>query len=87
MDITTMKKDAEFCVASVRPRVAGVLIGGRLAAAQLSLQGIAPSSATVIGGQVGGFAPVRGDVSVAARMVATYKNPDVVRSRSGRPPV
>lgn len=87
MDNTTMKKDAAFCVASVRPRVAGVLVAVRLAAAQLSLQGIAPSSATLIGSQVGGSAPVRGDVAVDTRMFATYKNPDVVRSRSGRPPV
>ena len=87
MDITTMEKDAEFCVASVRPRVAGVLIGGRLAAAQLSLPGIALSCATAVGGQVVSSAPVRGDVSVATRSFATYNTPDVVRSRSGRPPV
>jgi hypothetical protein len=87
MDITTMTKDAAFCVASVRPRVAGVLMGGRLVAAQLPLQGIAPSSAAVIGGRVVGFAPVRGDVTVEARTSATYTTPAVVRSRSGRPPV
>ncbi len=86
MDITTMTKDAAFCVASVRPRVAGVLTAGRLAAAQLSIQGTAPS-ATVIGAPVGGLAPVRGDVSVAGRTFATSTTPDVVRSRSGRPPV
>ncbi|MCU1538570.1 MAG: hypothetical protein JWP82_2921 [Humibacillus sp.] len=86
MDNTTMTKDAASCVASVRPRIAGVLVAGRLAAAQLAYQGTAPSVATLMGGWAG-VAPVSGGVSVADRTSATFKTSDVVRSCSGRPPV
>ncbi len=86
MDNTTMTMNAVTCVASVRPRVAGPV---RLADALRTDQGITVSTAALAGGRVAGFgAPVMGEVSISAlTFVATYKTPDVVRSRSGRPPV
>ena len=86
MDNTTMTMNAVSCVLSVRPRVAGPV---RLAAAFLMDQGTTPSVAALTGDRVVGFgALVKGQVSVDVRAIApTYKTPDVVRSRSGRPPV
>jgi len=86
MDNTTMTMNAANCVLSVRPRIAGPV---RLAAALLMDQGITLSVATTTDVRV---APVgagfQGQVSDEVRTVApTYKTLDVVRSRSGRPPV
>jgi hypothetical protein len=86
MDNTTMTMNAVTCVLSVRPRIAGPV---RLAAAFLMDQGTTLSVAAHTGDRVVGFgALVKGQVSVDVRTIApTYKTPDVVRSRSGRPPV
>jgi hypothetical protein len=86
MDITTMTMNAASCVLSVRPRVAGPI---RLADARHEGQGTTVSIAAVQGGRVADFrAPFMGDVSVLRRTSApAYKTTDVVRSRSGRPPV
>jgi hypothetical protein len=86
MDNTTMTMNAVSCVLSVRPRIAGPV---RLAAAFLMDQGTTLPVAALTGDRVVGFgALVKGQVSVDVRAIApTYKTPDVVRSRSGRPPV
>ncbi|GAB3877400.1 hypothetical protein [Terrabacter terrigena] len=86
MDITTMTMNAATCVLSVRPRAAGQI---RLADSTFEAQGTTVSVAAVMGGRVAGFrAPITGDVSVLGRTSASaYKTIDVVRSRSGRPPV
>jgi len=86
MDNTTMTMNAVSCVLSVRPRIAGPV---RLAAAFLMDQGTTLSAASLT---VGRIAPIGagflGLVSDEVRTVApTYKTLDVVRSRSGRPPV
>ena len=86
MDNTTMTMNAVSCVLSVRPRIAGPV---RLAAALLMDQGTTLSAASR---RVGRIAPIGagfvGQVSDEVRTVApTYKTLDVVRSRSGRPPV
>jgi len=85
MDITTMTMNAVSCVLSVRPRVAGPI---RLAHSTFEGQGTAVS-ASVQGARVADLrAPITGDVSVLGRTFApAYKTTDVVRSRSGRPPV
>lgn len=86
MDITTMTMNAATCVLSVRPRAAGQI---RLADSTFEAQGTTVSVAAVMGGRVADFrAPITGDVSVLGRTSApAYKPTDVVRSRSGRPPV
>ena len=86
MDNTTMTMNAVTCVLSVRPRIAGPV---RLAAAFLMDQGTTLSVAAHTGDRVVGFgAPFQGQVSDEVRTIApTYKPIDVVRSRSGRPPV
>ncbi|GAB2756223.1 hypothetical protein ACXR8F_01425 [Terrabacter sp. AAH1] len=86
MDITTMTMNAATCVLSVRPRAAGQI---RLADSTFEGQGTTVSVAAVMGGRVADFrAPITGDVSVLGRTSApAYKTTDVVRSRSGRPPV
>jgi hypothetical protein len=87
MDNTTMTMSAVSCVLSVRLRpTAGDV---RLAATRAPKQGTAVSIAAVMGGRVADFrAPIQGDVSVAGLTFApAYTSLDVVRSRSGRPPV
>lgn len=86
MDITTMTMNAATCVLSVRPRAAGQI---RLADFTFGAQGTTVSVAAPMGGRVGDFrAPITGDVSVLGLTSApAYKTIDVVRSRSGRPPV
>jgi hypothetical protein len=86
MDITTMTMNAATCVLSVRPRAAGQI---RLADSLFEGQGTTVSIAAVMGGRVADFrAPITGDVSVLGLTSApAYKTIDVVRSRSGRPPV
>ena len=86
MDNTTMTMNAVTCVNSVRPRIAGPV---RLAAAFLMDQGTTLPVAALTGDRVVGFgARFQGQVSDEVRTVApTYKTLDVVRSRSGRPPV
>ncbi|MFM6852252.1 MAG: hypothetical protein ACKOVB_24440 [Terrabacter sp.] len=86
MDITTMTMNAATCVLSVRPRAAGQI---RLADSTFEAQGTTVSVAAVMGGRVADFrAPITGDVSVLGLTSApAYKPIDVVRSRSGRPPV
>ena len=86
MDITTMTMNAATCVLSVRPRAAGQI---RLADTRDMGQGTTVSIAAVMGGRVADFrAPITGDVSVLGLTSApAYKTIDVVRSRSGRPPV
>ncbi|NUO91491.1 MAG: hypothetical protein HOQ18_11830 [Dermatophilaceae bacterium] len=86
MDITTMTMNAATCVLSVRPRAAGQI---RLADSTFEAQGTTVSVAAVMGGRVADFrAPITGDVSVLGLTSApAYKTIDVVRSRSGRPPV
>jgi hypothetical protein len=86
MDNTTMTINAVSCVTSVRPRIAGPV---RLAAAFVMDQGTTLPVAALAGDRLVGFgAPVKGQVSLQVLAIApTYKTPDVVRSRSGRPPV
>ena len=85
MDITTMTMNAATCVLSVRPRAGQI----RLADSTFEAQGTTVSVAAVMGGRVADLrAPITGDVSVLGRTFApAYKTIDVVRSRSGRPPV
>jgi len=87
MDNTTMTMNAVSCVLSVRLRPTTGQV--RLAATLAPEQGTTVSVAAFMGGRVADFrAPVQGDVSVTGRTSApAYKIPDVVRSRSGRPPV
>ena len=87
MDNTTMTMNAVSCVLSVRLRP--IADQARLAAFDAPVQGTTVSIAAVAGTRVADFrSPIQGDVSVAGRTFApAYKLPDVVRSRSGRPPV
>lgn len=86
MENTTMTTHARSCVLSARPRTAGVL----LASGAVQGQG---TTVSIVGPvavrRVLGDAPFMGDISRAAvaDFPTTYKTPDVVRSRSGRPPV
>ena len=86
MDITTMTMNAATCVLSVRPRAAGQI---RLADSTFMGKGTTVSVAAAMGGRDADFrAPITGEVSVLGRtFVPAYKTIDVVRSRSGRPPV
>ena len=86
MDNTTMTMNAVTCVLSVRPRIAGPV---RLAAALVMDQGTTLPVAALTGDRLVAFgAGVKGQVSLEVRAIApTYTTPDVVRSRSGRPPV
>ena len=86
MDITTMTMNAATCVLSVRPRAAGQ---SRLADSTFEAQGTTVSVAAAMGGRVADLrAPITGDVSVLGlTSTPAYKIIDVVRSRSGRPPV
>ena len=85
MDNTTMTMNAVSCVLSVRLRPTTGDV--RLAAIHAPEQGTTVSVAAQ-GGRVVGFrAPIQGDVSVAGLTFPAYKTLDVVRSRSGRPPV
>lgn len=87
MDNTTMTMNAVSCVLSVRLRPTTGDV--RLTATRAPEQGTTVSIAALMGGRVADFrAPFQGDVSVAGRTFApAYKTIDVVRSRSGRPPV
>ncbi len=86
MDNTTMTMSAVSCVLSVRLRPTTGDV--RLAATRAPEQGTTVSIAAVMGGRVADFrAPIQGDVSVAGLTFPAYKTLDVVRSRSGRPPV
>ena len=89
MDNTTMTMNAVSCVLSVRPRIAGPV---RLAAALLMDQGTTLSAASLTVGRIapigaGFLGQVSDDVRTVATVAPTYKTLDVVRSRSGRPPV
>jgi hypothetical protein len=87
MDNTTMTMNAVSCVLSVRLRPATGQV--RLAPAHAPVQGTTVSAVASMGGRLADFrAPIQGDVSVAGLTFApAYKPIDVVRSRSGRPPV
>ena len=87
MDNTTMTMNAVSCVLSVRLRPTTGQV--RLVAGIAPEQGTTVSVATRMGGRVADFrAPIQGDVSVTGLTSApAYKTLDVVRSRSGRPPV
>ena len=87
MDNTTMTMNAVSCVLSVRLRPTTGQV--RLSRPSAPEQGTTVSVAAVMGGRVADFsAPIQGDVSVAGLTFApAYKTIDVVRSRSGRPPV
>ena len=87
MDNTTMTMNAVSCVLSVRLRPTTGQV--RLADIQAPEQGTTVSIAAGMGGRVADFrAPITGDVSVTGLTFApAYKTIDVVRSRSGRPPV
>jgi hypothetical protein len=87
MDNTTMTMHAVSCVLSVRLRPTTGDV--RLAATRAPEQGTTVSIAALMGSRVADFrAPIQGDVSVAGLTFApSYKTIDVVRSRSGRPPV
>ena len=87
MDNTTMTMNAVSCVLSVRLRPTTGDV--RLAATRAPEQGTTVSIAALMGGRVADFrAPIQGDVSVTGLTSApAYKTLDVVRSRSGRPPV
>jgi hypothetical protein len=87
MDNTTMTMNAVSCVLSVRLRPTAGQV--RLAAIDAPVQGTSVSVAAVLGASVADLrSPIQGDVSVDRLGFApTYKTPDVVRSRSGRPPV
>jgi len=86
MDNTTMTMNAVSCVLSVRLRPTTGQV--RLAATHAPEQGTTVSIAAVMGGRVADFrAPIQGDFSVAGLTFPAYKTLDVVRSRSGRPPV
>ena len=82
MENITMTMHAASCVLSARPRTANVL----LADSRAQGQGTTVSFANRQGrGFLAIDAPISGGVS---RVVApAYKPTDVVRSRSGRPPV
>ena len=85
MDNNTMTMSAASCVLVARLRPATGEI--RLAATRVQGQGTTVSVA--MGSRVADFrAPIQGGVSVADQTFApAYKTLDVVRSRSGRPPV
>jgi hypothetical protein len=87
MDNTTMTMSAVSCVLSVRLRPTTGDV--RLAATRAPQQGTTVSIAAVLGARVADLrAPIQGDVSVTGLTFApTSKTFDVVRSRSGRPPV
>jgi hypothetical protein len=87
MDNTTMTMNAVSCVLSVRLRPTAGQV--RLAAFDAPVQGTGLSIAGVMGAPVADLrSPIQGDVSVdRLGFAASYKTPDVVRSRSGRPPV
>ncbi|GAA2744614.1 hypothetical protein GCM10009868_22940 [Terrabacter aerolatus] len=87
MDNTTMTMNAVSCVLSVRLRPTTGDV--RLAATRAPEQGTTVSVAARTGSRVADFrAPFQGDVSVIRLTSApAYKTLDVVRSRSGRPPV
>ncbi|WP_343991988.1 hypothetical protein [Terrabacter terrae] len=86
MDNTTMTMNAVSCVLSVRLRPATGQ--GRVATAGAPVQGTTVSAAGM-GARVADLrSPIQGYVSVAGVTSApAFKIPDVVRSRSGRPPV
>ncbi|XGX77921.1 hypothetical protein LQK93_00701 [Terrabacter sp. BE26] len=86
MDNTTMTMNAVSCVLSVRLRPTTGQV--RVATADASVQGTAVSVAAM-GARVADLrSPIQGDVSVAGLTYApAFKILDVVRSRSGRPPV
>ena len=81
MDNTMITMNAVVCVPSARPRTAGVVL---LADTRIGVQGTVVSLAarTGLGAAVAG-APF----GVPAATVKGYLTTDVVRSRSGRPPV
>lgn len=82
MDNTTMTMNAVACVPSARPRTAGAIL---LADVQFAVQGTTVPFAAREGlGLAVVGAPIPGVVSATA---LTYKTTDVVRSRSGSPPV
>lgn len=87
MDNTTMTMNAVSCVLSVRLRP--TTGQARVAAFDAPVQGTGVSIAAAMGARVADLrSPLQGDVSVAGHtFTAVYKFPDVVRSRSGRPPV
>ena len=87
MDNTTMTMNAVSCVLSVRLRPTAGQV--RLAAIHAPERGTTVSVVAFMGGRLADFrAPIQGDVSVAGLTFApAYKTIDVVRSRSGRPPV
>lgn len=87
MDNTTMTMNAVSCVLSVRLRP--TTGQARVAAFDAPVQGTGVSVAAVAGIRVADLrSPIQGDASVTGRTFApAYKLPDVVRSRSGRPPV
>ena len=87
MDNTTMTMNAVSCVLSVRLQpTAGPI---RVAATPAQDQGTTVSIAAGMRRRVADFrSPIEGDVSVSGLTFApAYKTIDVVRSRSGRPPV
>jgi len=87
MDNTTMTMNAVSCVLSVRLRPTAGQV--RLAAFDAPVQGTGLSVAAVTGTRVADLrSPIQGYVSVdGSGFAPAYKFPDVVRSRSGRPPV
>ena len=87
MDNTTMTMNAVSCVLSVRLQPTAGWV--RLAAVDAPVQGTGVSIAAAMGARVADLrSPIQGDVSVTGFGFApAYKSLDVVRSRSGRPPV
>ena len=82
MDNTTMTMHARSCVLSARPRTANVLL------ADLRAQGQGTTVSIVALEARGFIATDTPFAGVVSRTVApSYKPTDVVRSRSGRPPV
>ena len=86
MDNTTMTMNAVSCVLSVRLRPTTGQV--RVAIADAPVQGTTVS-VVAMGARVADLrSPIEGYVSAAGLTSApAYKIPDVVRSRSGRPPV
>ena len=82
MENTTMTMHAVACVLSARPRLAGTVL---LADIRFEARGTTVSIAARQGLRLAAFgAPVSGVTTADAK---TYPTTDVVRSRSGRPPV
>ena len=80
MEITTMKMNALACALSARPHTVGVVL---LADTRIGVQGTAVSIAKPGIGLAVAAAPF----GVAMADATSYRPTDVVRSRSGRPPV